>query len=113
MTPTLDKSEMRREWRAYWPVPVVAALAIAANMIHFGTLGVLLPAIAVDTGWSRSEITFGLMIYSIESIIAAPFVGMLVDRFGPRRVGIPGLTIYLATVPLFAMPLKKSPSRRS
>src|SRR6185369_9859065 len=53
-----------------------------------------------ETGWSRSQITFGMMIYSIESILAAPFVGMLVDRFGPRRVGIPGLAIYLAAIAL-------------
>jgi len=100
MKSALDRSEMQREWRAHWPVPLVAAAAVTASLIHFGTLGVFLPAITAETGWSRSQITFGMMIYSIESILAAPFVGMLVDRFGPRRVGIPGLAIYLAAIAL-------------
>lgn len=86
------------EWRANWPVPIAASAAIMASLIHFGTLGVFLPGIEAETGWTRSEITFGMMLFSIVSIVASPFVGMLVDRFGARRVGLPGLMLYLAAV---------------
>ncbi|MFD2780557.1 MFS transporter [Novosphingobium pokkalii] len=70
------------------------------SLTHFATLGVFLPAIEAETGWSRSGLSFGMLLFSIETIVAAPFVGMLVDRFGPRRIGIPGLALYLAAVAL-------------
>jgi len=103
MTSAPKSSEGRREWQAHWRVPVAAAAAVMASLIHFGTLGVFLPAIEAETGWSRSGITLGMMIFSIESTVTAPFVGMLVDRFGPRRVGIPGLVIYLTAVALLGL----------
>ncbi|HEY6870721.1 MAG TPA: MFS transporter, partial [Novosphingobium sp.] len=93
-----SREAVRAEWRTNWPVPIAASAAIMASLIHFGTLGVFLPGIEAETGWTRSEITFGMMLFSIVSIVASPFVGLLVDRFGARRVGLPGLILYLAAV---------------
>lgn len=100
MRESVDRLAVQREWRAHWPVPIAAAVAVMTSLTHFATLGVFLPAIEAETGWSRSGLSFGMLLFSIETIVAAPFVGMLVDRFGPRRIGIPGLALYLAAVAL-------------
>lgn len=51
-------------------------------------------------GWSRSETSLGLTIFLIGAVLGTPLVGALVDRFGPRRVGLPGAALYLASVGL-------------
>jgi predicted MFS family arabinose efflux permease len=53
-------------------------------------------------GWSRSGITGGLLIISVVALFVAPLVGMAVDRFGPRRVAIPGVVFYCLALALFA-----------
>ena len=36
------------------------------------------------------------------SVILAPLVGLAIDRFGSRRVGLPGLIVYLVGVALLS-----------
>ncbi len=42
-------------------------------------------------GWSRSQFFLGFTIMQISGLITAPTVGSLVDRVGPRIIGIAGL----------------------
>lgn len=50
-----------------------------------------------ELNWSRSQVTSGVSLVAIAAVVASPFVGMAVDRFGPRRIALFGLTIYCAS----------------
>ncbi len=56
--------------------------------------GVFIAPLEAEFGWSRAQISGGLTLSSVISVISAPFVGMAVDRFGPRRIGVLGVVLY-------------------
>jgi MFS family permease len=50
------------------------------------------------TGWGRSEIAFAASVFTFVLIFAIPAVGVLIDRFGVRRVLIPSQVLFAATL---------------
>jgi MFS family permease len=67
------------------------------------TLGVFVAPLQKEFGWSRVEITSVTTISALISIVAGPFLGALVDKIGPRRVGVPGGVLYCLTLALMAL----------
>ncbi len=86
----------RSEWERSWYIALLSTLGIAVSVMHTYTLGALMPAIHASTGWTRSQISVGPILVSITGIICAPFLGAAIDRYGTRRVALPGLVLYCA-----------------
>lgn len=57
-------------------------------------MGAFIEPIQLEFGWSRSQITSGLLVTSVSSVLLAPLLGRLTDRFGTRRIAIPGVVVY-------------------
>lgn len=93
----------RGEWRSGWPV-VVASLA-GFTLISFYTFsfGAFIGPIEEEFGWSRAQISIGLTLITVSAGLLTPLLGMLVDRWGPRRVGLPGAISYAATYGLLGL----------
>lgn len=81
------------EWRGYWYLPVIAALGYATSVIHVYALGPFIEPLQTEFGWSRAQISFGLTISSFISAVFCIPLGMLVDRIGPRRIGLLGVLL--------------------
>lgn len=94
--------EARREWRQHWPLVVAATAGMSISAVHLYSMGALLDPIAQETGWTRTQITFGQTLSAAISILLAPVCGVLMDRFGPRRIAIPGMIVFLLGVMAFA-----------
>lgn len=75
----------------------------AVVMTHSYSLGVMIAPLEAEFGWSRAEVTSGMMVYSLLSLCLTPFAGMLVDRWGPRRIGLFGIIAYLGGLSLFSL----------
>ncbi|MBW8753584.1 MAG: MFS transporter [Sphingomonadales bacterium] len=69
-------------------------LGITLCSTHGYSLGVMIPAIERQFGWPRAEISLGLMIISMIALVAAPLVGLAIDRFGPRRIALGGIVVF-------------------
>ncbi|MSQ40570.1 MAG: MFS transporter [Dehalococcoidia bacterium] len=54
---------------------------------------VLFNPIRKEFGWSATTTALAFSLRSVEAGIAAPFVGILVDRLGPRRLMAFGVTV--------------------
>ncbi len=70
------------------------------------SLGVFMVPLQHEFGWSRAQISAALTISAIVSTPLAPFSGALADRYGARRIAIPGLV--LAIMALAAISLVNS-----
>ncbi len=81
------------EWRHYGMLPVVAALGYATSVIHIYGLGPYIEPIQNAFGWSRTQVTSGLTIATVINAIFCIAIGMLVDRIGPRLVGLTGVLL--------------------
>jgi len=61
---------------------------------------VFLVALVEEFGWAAGETSGAQSLAMIVYIVAAPIAGGLVDRFGPRRVIVPGILLFAAGVAL-------------
>lgn len=92
----------RSEWANGWLPTVTAMLGTACAGIHVYTLGAMVAPIEAELGWTRTEITSGLLAYSIATVCFLPMIGYLLDRFGPRKIALSGIALYCGAVALLA-----------
>lgn len=98
-----DLTSSREEWRKHWGVPIAAVAGASISVTHWYSFGLFLPHIQKEFSWTRTEITSGLTALSIMSVLLAPFVGMLIDKYGSRRVAIPSIFLYCASFSLLSL----------
>src|SRR5438046_7165068 len=67
---------------------VWVTLAIASGL--YFSFPIFYVALLVEFGWSRGATAAAFSISSVVQGVLSPVVGMLVDRFGPRRVMLGG-----------------------
>ncbi len=75
----------------WWVVFVSAALIFLTGGTFFYGFSVLFNPIVNEFGWSRAAVSFAFSLRSEVGGIAAPVVGFLVDRVGPRRLMVFGV----------------------
>jgi MFS family permease len=87
---------IRNRW---WVVfATVCGLVVGAGPINVFTFGVFLKPITEDLGLSRGAFSSALTFHAAIAAVALPLIGWLVDRWGARRIMLPGLFLYaLAT----------------
>ena len=90
------------EWRAHWPIVLAGVGGLILASLHVYSLGAFMPAIEAELGWTRSQISFGLTISSLTCAALVPFMGMAIDRFGPRRIALPGAVLFLSAFALLS-----------
>ena len=100
-------TQLRRPYYGWYVVGMAfLSLFIQATTGGF-TFGIFLAAMNEELGWSRSTIVLATSLLSITAAVAAPWLGRIVDRRGPRLVlilsvvgmGIAQATSGLATDP--------------
>ena len=90
------------EWRGFWFLPLVAALGYATSVLHVYSFGPFIAPIQAEFNWSRAQVSSGISIAAFLSAVFCIPVGMLIDRIGPRRVGLFGVLAMSATVALLS-----------
>ncbi len=75
----------------WWVVFVSAALIFLTGGTFFYGFSVLFNPFVNEFGWSRVSVSFAFSLRSEVGGIAAPVVGFLVDRVGPRRLMVFGV----------------------
>ena len=85
-----------------WLVVFTSTLALAVSVTHVYSTGLFIVPIETEFGWSRAQITAGLAVVSVISVVLAPFVGMVVDRIGSRRIALPGMILYCTALALLS-----------
>ncbi len=92
---TLFHGEFRRGLR-----PLIAATVGAGcglTSIPFYTHGVFVVPVAGSMGWGRGETQFAFAFLMMSAIVTAPAVGVLIDRFGARRIALVSIPLLGAT----------------
>lgn len=90
------------EWRAHWPLPVAAMLGYTALGLQSFGFGPFVSHVEQEFGWRRSEVMIGLSLSAAMGVLLNVVVGMIVDRIGPRRVGLTGLLVKTGSFALLA-----------
>ncbi len=82
-----------RVFYGWWIVGASVAISLyTAGAVFYGFTALFEP-IANEFGWSYAQVSLAASLRGLEMGILAPLVGLLMDRFGPRRLMLIGSVI--------------------
>ena len=80
----------RADWRANGAMVLAAMVGMSFFAMITYSFSQYIQPIEQETHWSRTAITAGLLVFNVTVAVFGPFIGILVDRYGARRVALPG-----------------------
>ena len=81
--------EIARGWRTI--LAAAAGACVGLTGLVFYSFGLFVKPLSATFGWSRGQIALGMTWITVGTVLTGPPVGILVDRFGVRRVAVPSL----------------------
>ena len=82
----MQNQMIKKIFYGWWIVLACSLIGFyVGGVIFFGFTAFFEP-IREEFGWSYAEISFAISLRGLEMGVFAPFVGFLVDRFGPRKL---------------------------
>lgn len=72
----------------------VLALTVCNGPMILFPFGVLVGPITAEFGWPRATLASAVVISHATGALAMPFTGVLMDRFGMRRVALPAICLF-------------------
>jgi MFS family permease len=81
----------------------VLGLLVGAGPILIFASGVFLKPVSANLGITRGDLSSALLVSTVAIAVTSPFMGWLLDRFGTRRVMMPGLVLYALAVASFGL----------
>ncbi len=91
------------EWRRNWKLVLACAFGLSFASVLNQVFGLFMEPLGEEFGWSRAQISIGLSMSGVVSVLLSPVVGMMVDRYGVRRLALP--CIVLLTLSMAALSL--------
>lgn len=90
MKEPLAQSGALQEFKVGWAVVLTAAVGLGCGLsaLPIYTLGAFTKPLAAEFGWFRAETQAVYTWFTIGNLIAAPALGLLIDRQGARRIAI-------------------------
>jgi MFS family permease len=88
-----DPAVARAEWRQNWPLVISAMLGLSMTTIVVASLGLFIEPLGREFGWSRVQVTSGLLLYALMGVLLSPLVGAAIDRWGTRPIALPGVVL--------------------
>src|SRR5262245_63945387 len=82
-------------WRVATGAAIGMLVSFASVLVY--TFGIFLKPIAETFHWNRESVSGAFGIAAMTAAVCAPLTGMLLDRFGPRRVIVPALIVFGGT----------------
>ena len=93
-----DKQAARQEFRLHWTMILAAAIGFSFTSVVTSATGLFLEPISREFGWSRALASSGVSITAILTFLASPLFGIFIDKWGTRRMAIPGLILMAVVI---------------
>lgn len=70
---------------------MAACIGMSFHSVTTYGFGLFIEPLTAEFGWSRSQVSSGLSLAALLSMPLAPVLGAMVDRWGSRRLALPGI----------------------
>ncbi len=90
------------EWKSHWRLVVASFAGSALAAVYSYSLGVTIAPLEQAFGWTRAQITSGFFVVSLFSVLFSFFMGLAIDRIGPRRIAIFGVALHCVALALLS-----------
>jgi MFS family permease len=83
-----------------WRVVLAACLGVMAGFgsLFVYTFAVFVKPLSSEFGWNREAISLGFGLAAVTLGLISPLLGRWIDRFGPRRIILPCMTVYCCAI---------------
>ncbi|MBV1688694.1 MFS transporter [Novosphingobium sp. G106] len=92
-----------REWKQNWPLVLASSLGFCFFSVMLSTTGLFMEPVSSEFGWGRTLFASGVSIATFTTAIASPFLGIIVDKHGARRLALPGVILTILSMTLFGL----------
>lgn len=92
-----------QEWKQNWPLVLASAMGFCFFSIMLSTTGLFMEPVSKEFGWGRTLFASGVSIATFTTAIASPFLGIIVDKWGARRLALPGVVLTMLSMTLFGL----------
>lgn len=78
------------EFQQHWPIVFGCFIGVTFGIasVFAYTAGIFMKPLQAEFGWSRSEISFGLLLSTITTAVTSPLMGYIADRVNLRKIVI-------------------------
>jgi nitrate/nitrite transporter NarK len=90
------------EWRAHWPLALAALVGYSTIGLQSYGISPFVSSLEQEFGWTRSQVMIGVSVSNFAGIFLNIVIGMIVDKFGSRRVALTGLVVKTGSFMLLA-----------
>lgn len=99
---TKNIEQTQQEWGRYWPLVVVSCIGLSYQSVITYGFGLFVEPITTEFDWSRAEISAGLSLAAFIAIPISPLLGFALDRWGVRRLALPGIILTAVSIMAFS-----------
>jgi predicted MFS family arabinose efflux permease len=92
-----------QEWRRGWPLVLAASMGFAFYSLLAASQGIFMEPVSAEFHWGRAEFSSGTSIAAVISALLAPVYGIFLDRWGVRRLALPGLVMTALCLASFSL----------
>ncbi|GGC15221.1 MFS transporter [Novosphingobium endophyticum] len=86
------------EFRQHWKLILAAAAGFSFTVVITSSTGLFIAPISDEFGWSRTLVSSGISITAILTFVFSPLFGVFIDKWGVRRLAIPGLALMVCVI---------------
>lgn len=86
-----------------WLIVIATFGGFLFTAIMTATLSMFIEPVGGEFGWSRTLLSFGFMLSTMVTALISPFFGAVVDRFGSRRIALPGIILTTGAMAAFSL----------
>src|SRR5271170_6167120 len=88
-----------------WRVVLAACLGVMAGFgsLFVYTFAVFVKPLSAEFSWSREAVSLGFGLAAITLGLISPLLGRWIDRFGPRRIILPCMTVFACSIASMAL----------
>lgn len=91
-----------REWKNGWTMVLASFMGFYSFSIMISMMSAIMGPMGDEFGWSRTLLSAGTGMSSIVTMLFAPVFGVLLDRYGTRRIALPGVALSAIAVAAMA-----------
>lgn len=91
------------EWRRGWTVVLAASLGFSLFSVMLSAAGIFMQPLGQEFGWNRTTLSAGPAIATTMTAFLSPFFGILIDKYGSRRLALPGIVLTTIAMACFSL----------
>lgn len=98
------------EWRGHWPLALAALIGYSTIGLQSYGISPFVTSLEQEFGWTRSDVMIGVSVSNAAGILLNIIIGLIVDRFGSRRVALTGLVVMTGSFALLGSATGTTPN---